>query len=302
MENGSNLKYYSRHSIPSSPNIFKNINKVLFMKTNFIYRLTIIVSVFCVTAFAQQSNSVEVGNVGPGEMQYKAFSLNSDATVEITGEGATFRDKHDSWFFNSNNNEGWTNNLMFYGWILDSKTRKVVWHSLEKYSDIRTSKNTQLVPINSHINLPKGDYEIYYASAKSNYNYNTNDKGSFINWVKDFFGFDDSEFRNKYKDELVMKVSGPQNVFTSANIEQLRKNYMDNSIVNLEEATEKASLSKGFSLKGNTKLKVYAIGEGREKEIFDYAWIYDEINNKIAWRMKWDRIRLCRRCGEKCCL
>ena len=258
------------------------------MKIRFVYTFMIAVLVLSTTGTAQQKSSVEVGNVDPGQMQYQAFTLNSDADVEITGEAATFRDRHDSWFFNDNSGQGWTNNLMFYGWLLNSKTRKVVWHSLEKYSDIRTSRNTEFVPINSSINLPKGSYELYFASAKSSYNFNSDNNGDFIDWIKDFFGFGENEFRDKYKDELSIKVSGPTGIFNAADAEQLRKNYLAGSIVSLEEARDNESMSKGFTLAANTKLKIYSIGEAREKETFDYAWIYDNVNNKIAWRMNWD--------------
>lgn len=258
------------------------------MKIRVIYSFLISAFVLLMTVTAQQKSSVEVGNVDPGQMQYKAFTLNSNATVEITGKMATFRDKHDSWFFNDNGRRGWTNNLMFYGWILNSKTRKVVWHSLEKYPDIRKSEETEFVPINSRIDLQKGSYEIYFASAKSYYNFNSDNRGDFVDWIRDFFGFGENEFRDKYRDELTMKVSGPAGIFNATDIELLRKNYLNGSIVSLEEAGDHSSMSKGFTLTGDTKLKIYSIGEGREKETFDYAWIYDNVKNKIAWRMNWD--------------
>ena len=255
------------------------------MRLKSAYSYIIMAFIFSVSAFGQQNASIVVGNIGPGEIQSEAFSLNKDANVQITGEAATFSDRHGSWFSDSYDN-GWSNNLMFYCWILDSKTRSVVWHSLEKYPKIRTSKSTDFIRINNNIDLPKGNYEVYYASAKMNYSYNNNND-DFIDWVSDFFGFNTTQFKSKYKDKLEVKVSGPDGVFSSASIEKLRNDFLRPSIVSTEEAGNNKSFSKGFSLKGDTKLKIYAIGEAREKSTFDYAWVYDEVKNKIAWKMDW---------------
>lgn len=258
------------------------------MKISFIYGILLFLSVSCLTGFAQQNTTIKVDDVAPGEIQYKAFMLNSNATIEINGQAATFRGRHDSWFFNSDDREGWTNNLLFYCWILEAKTRDVVWNSLEVYPDIRTSRETKFIPIKTNLDLPAGNYEVYYVSAKRYYNERVKENGNVISWIKDFFGFDKTEFRSKYEDELFIEVSGPRNVFYPADINQFRKDFLSNAIVKLEDAGDDASLSDGFSLKNDTKLKVYAIGEGGEKEIFDYAWIYDEVKNRIVWKMNWD--------------
>lgn len=260
------------------------------MKSGLIPKSLFIIFIFCATGFAQQMSSVSISNISPGEIEYKAFTLDNDAKVEITGQAGTFRDRHDSWFFGDNGREGWTNNLMFYGWIIDSKSRVVVWQSLEKYPEIRESRNTRLIKMNSSVDLPAGNYEVYFASGKMFYN-NVGDEGNFVNWVKDFFGFGENAFENKYKNELSIKVSGPGNAFHSADVASIRKDYLKYSIVNIEEVRNNENISKGFSLKDKTTLRIYSVGEARKKETFDYAWIYDEVNNKIAWRMQWDNTR-----------
>ena len=258
------------------------------MKLNLFCEILIILFLSVITGFAQQSTSVKTGNVDPGEMQYKAFSLNNAAEIEVNGKIATFSGRHDSWFFNSDNEDGWTDNLLFYCWILEAKTRNVVWNSLEDYPEVRTSESTKLISLNKKINLPAGNYEVYYASAKRYYNERITENGSVISWIKDFFGFEESEFRSKYEDELYVKVSGPENTFHPADIDQFRKDFLKKAIVKMEAVGDDESLSNGFSLKDNAKLKIYALGEGREREIFDYAWIYDEVKNKIVWKMNWD--------------
>lgn len=58
-----------------------------------------------------QSNSVEVGDINWGEVDFKGFSLSTDSEVTIKGEGGYF--------------DEWDDDLLFYGWILDSQSRKL---------------------------------------------------------------------------------------------------------------------------------------------------------------------------------
>lgn len=63
---------------------------------------------------------IEVGSIHQGEVDAKAFNLLSDGSVKVTGYNAEFRDDGE---------------VLFYGWIIDSKTRELVWHSLEDTFD-----------------------------------------------------------------------------------------------------------------------------------------------------------------------
>jgi hypothetical protein len=171
---------------------------------------------------------------------------------------------------------------------LDSKTRNVIWNTLEAYPELKKTADTEFISLNKNINLPAGSYEVYYASAKRFFNDDVWKDGKVISWIKDFFGFDGDEFKEKYSEELFVTVSGTGSNFQTAEIEQLRKDFLSSAVVDFTKVADDKSLSEGFSLKADTKLKIYSVGEGREKEIFDYAWIYDEINNKIIWRMYWD--------------
>jgi hypothetical protein len=56
---------------------------------------------------------VSVGNVYPGKTGYAAFTVSQSGTVTVSGNAGGFYDNGRL--------------LIFYGWILNSETRKVAW-------------------------------------------------------------------------------------------------------------------------------------------------------------------------------
>ena len=91
----------------------------MFNKKNILVLLLFFASVF---VFAQ-NNSIKVGNVLPGEIDMGGFNLSENSIIEIEGEGTTL--------------DEWDNHLNYYGWIIETKSRKVVWSSekCEDYSE-----------------------------------------------------------------------------------------------------------------------------------------------------------------------
>ena len=63
----------------------------------------------------------------------------------------------------------------------------------------------------------------------------------------------------------------------------------DQAVVSIIRVGDDEEIEKGFSLKAPTKLRIYALGEGRKREIFDYAWIYNAKTREKVWEMdNWD--------------
>jgi len=83
-------------------------------------KIALIILGICVAAstFAQ---SVYISDVRPEEAKGVGFNLSRETEIDINGAGATF-------------SEDWQT-LVFYAWIIDSDTRKVVWHLFDTMSD-----------------------------------------------------------------------------------------------------------------------------------------------------------------------
>ena len=90
----------------------------------------LLVSFLLTTSIQFTIAQVQTGNASIGQVEYAAFELRQPEKVNITGQGAIYSDE-------------WSV-VVFYGWIINSQTRKVVWHQLD-----RLNKEDDLVNVNS---------------------------------------------------------------------------------------------------------------------------------------------------------
>jgi hypothetical protein len=56
-------------------------------------------------------------------------------------------------------------------------------------------------------------------------------------------------------------------------------------VVEITRLGNSETRSEGFTLKARTRLRVYALGEGAESEMYDYSWIVDADTRKTVWEM-----------------
>ncbi|MCP5106190.1 MAG: hypothetical protein GY950_22580, partial [bacterium] len=74
-----------------------------------ILSLIVFLYILSVPAFGQDKTEITVGDVYPGDMEIKAFTLKNDGKIKLDGSlGLYYEDGRE---------------LVFYGWILNSKTR-----------------------------------------------------------------------------------------------------------------------------------------------------------------------------------
>lgn len=244
------------------------------MKTNkikFLLVISAIISIFFLSSvvYSQTQNEILVGKVFVGEVDYKGFSLNSNSKILIEGKAARYKD--------------WNENSDFYGWILNSKTRKVVWNLFEDYE--KAEDENGVFSVRTEINLPAGNYEVYYTG-------NMRDGDSYFSlggFLDNIFKSKKSSYKSRDREKLYIKVSGPEGVFKSNNGEVEVDKIRDQAVVSIIRVGDDEIIDKGFSLKASTKLRIYALGEGRKREIYDYAWIYNARTREKVWEMdNWD--------------
>lgn len=215
--------------------------------------------------------SVEVGNIYPNEIGIQAFSLSSDSKVDLIGTGGVFRDNYRV--------------LVYYGWVIDAKTRKVVWHAFDDLRGTDLEDPVGLYDFRDDITLPAGDYELYFTGGY-------NDRGwsngwvnlSFDHFIDDLFDSRNHEkFRTSFRDEMFLKVSASSLVEISK--EDVIKSRLSEAVVYFIMARDGEHFEQGFTLTDETDLKVYAIGEGNRDEMFDYTWIYDAATRERVFEM-----------------
>jgi hypothetical protein len=215
----------------------------------------------------QAQNKVGVGDVYPGKVEYAVFTLGQNEKVKIDGMGGAYH--HNGRM------------LVYYGWILDSETRKVVWHTADDI--LRPDFDYGSFEINAQVSLNKGTYEVYFTSAfyHRNNNWNVNPVGSFFDEV---FGDRNKE---KYKVEMQegMGIEVSAGSLTKQSAGEMFQKKVSNAVVSISKPENNSNIKKGFSLSAPTALRIYAIGEGGDEETFDYAWIYDVDKRKRVWVM-----------------
>jgi hypothetical protein len=212
---------------------------------------------------AQKNETIEIGNLYPGEVEYSAFEILEESTIYIEGKAGNFGGK-----FNEN--------LVFYGWIINSKTRDIVWDGRE---DFDFDNEQGMYDFDDQEPLDAGTYEVYYAC--------TNGHDIEINSFKDFIlrifpGSND--FKRKYRSKLGITVSGEKGKFREVDPIKVINKVVENSIVSINRVLDDEDLEAGFSLIDNTAIRIYSIGEGRKDNIIDLAWISEVKTNKIVWK------------------
>ena len=213
-------------------------------------------------------DKVVVGNIDPGYIDFKGFTLDQKTTLQVKGTVGGF--------------EKWGNRIYYYGWILDSKSRNVVWHLLDNRSIRDRLDKGDMFNFDEKVELSAGNYEVYFAGGNSNHDNEISDLGDFF---KRLFGDDSQEYKRKYKDKLFMTVSAPNGALTVNDGKRIVDQMSQNSVASIIRVGNDEKIEKKFGLSKETELDIYAIGEGRDSRVFDYAWIYDAATYKRVWQM-----------------
>lgn len=235
------------------------------MKNLYTLLLISILSGFILPLNAQ----VSVSDVYPGKTGYSAFTLSQNEKIKIYGTAGGFSD------------DGRL--LVYYGWILDSETRKVVWHMFDKYKQDDFEDGE--FEFKDEIALNKGTYELYFTGAHHQWNNDWNNNGaSFSDLVGYVFG-DRSTVKFRSSKQELMGITLTGSSMTKVKIAELIAARNANAIVSIAKPDHNANSKKGFSLSAETTLRIYAIGEGSRDNFFDYPWIYDLNKHKRVWEM-----------------
>jgi len=231
--------------------------------TIFTFVLLILTILIPFNSFAQ--SSVTVGKVRLGEVDFKGFKLTGTTEIKISGEGAAF--------------DRWDDGMMYYGWILNSSTRDVVWHLMDDYFEWDDDEG--VFDINASITLEAGDYEVYYAAMDEN-NVSIHSFGDLLDSI---FGGRNRRSERRYRDDLYMTIEAASGKLIVNEGTEVVNKMAEDAIVSFIRMRNGEYVKKGFTLTGETKIQIYGIGEGRRNDTFDYGWIYDVTNHKRVWTM-----------------
>ncbi|MHC1705873.1 MAG: hypothetical protein AB9846_18380 [Tenuifilaceae bacterium] len=225
-----------------------------------------------------KASQLVIGYQSAGKIDAKAFILNNEASIKIEGFGGLF--------------EKLGNDLMFYGWILDSKSRKVVWNLIEEANDEFFSHGDPgRFSFKKEVKLPAGQYEVYYAAGMNynrfgnkDYNFSIGDLGDLFNLIFGEMSRNDNErYIDAKASKFNMTISGPAGVFTETGYDQKVNEFSKNALVSIIRAGNNEYFKKTFTVTDAVKLNILEIGEQSDGQMYDFAWIVNATTFEKVW-------------------
>ncbi|MGH2568026.1 MAG: hypothetical protein ACRDGA_06770, partial [Bacteroidota bacterium] len=153
-----------------------------------------------------------------------------------------------------------------YGWIVNAKTREKVW-TMERRRMYHAGGAAKNKMVDELVTLPKGDYIAYYQTDGS---HAYNDWNSDPPYDEEHWGITIMGLGEKFDPRAV-------GTFSEENEEDV--------LVQIIKVRDDERLRKRFTITKPTKVRVYALGEGQDRQMFDYGWIEDAKSRKIVWEM-----------------
>jgi hypothetical protein len=162
--------------------------------------------------------------------------------------------------------EGDDGDMYDYGWIVNTKTREKVW--MMDYDDTEqaggASKNRVFDGI---VKLEPGNYMVYYITDGSHAYHSWNMSAPLD---KKKWGITVSVLDDNYKEGDIAAYEEEEDESILARVVRVRDHERKKS---------------KFSLEQNSHIHVYAIGEGDDGEMYDYAWIENVNTGRVVWEM-----------------
>ena len=157
-----------------------------------------------------------------------------------------------------------------YGWIINAATRAPVWQMDYANSEPAggAMKNRM---VRETLHLPAGRYVAYFVNDDS---HNPEEWNAVPALDPDFWG-------------LTLRVA---DATARAGVRPFAYEPVPTgqTLVSLIGIGDDASPSAGFTLRRPLDVRVYAIGEGVNDEMADYAWIVDATNHRRVWTMRYE--------------
>jgi len=153
-----------------------------------------------------------------------------------------------------------------YGWIVRAKNRERVW-SMDGCETLHAGGATKNRLVDEVITLPAGSYIAYYQTDGSH---------AYQDWNSD------PPFDEEY---YGMTISGTGDRFDPRLVTSFNEGEEANVLAQLIRVRDNRHMNKSFTIDQPTRVRIYAIGEGVDREMADYGWIENRRTGRIVWEM-----------------
>jgi hypothetical protein len=256
------------------------LNKYFKRTFSLFFPLSSLFALMAVLTFYQagsaQTNLIEIKSVRVGDLKFAGFSLKSAKGIKISAIGAGEKKvspKERSFMSDPND-------MFAYGWILNAKTRDLVWRmTIDNTSRERGSRYNR--KFDDEIKLPAGDYEVYYSAQLPDFG--LFDDGFFS--LGKLFNklFQDKDWYEEDQQKWYLTVENVDAVLEERSVIKYHSAVKEQAVVSLTRLKDSEFRQEGFNLSKPGKFEVYAIGESYRDEVFDYGWIVDANTSEKIW-------------------
>ena len=203
------------------------------------------------TNFEEQNVITKLTKISTDETRSATFTLKEGSVLRIYAVGEQSYSRHQ---------------MADYGWIINSSTREKVWTMDADRTDPAggASKNCMIDEV---ITLPRGTYTVFYQTDNSH---------SYNDW-NDSPPFDPEHWG--------ITIYGEGEHFDMNNVEINVRAQQTGVITQIIQVGNDADKTQPFRLVKSTHVRIYALGEGQNREMYDYGWIENAKTNSVVWEM-----------------
>lgn len=223
--------------------------------------------VLCST-FLFADDALTLGAQQIGKVSVMGFELDDPSHVTIRGTGGSFDG------FRARDAKGRRGRapLTAYAWILDSRSRAVVWHTFPKGKMPKKLRYEGAFKIDAGVNLEAGRYEVYYAAVLEG---GAPSPGRSCTVRR---------YKKRDRDKLYVTVSAHR--MRADNGYEALQAINDRAVAPINHRGDDEIVQQQFCLDREATVHVRALGEIARGEQFDYAWIEDVNNRRRVWNLE----------------
>ena len=164
--------------------------------------------------------------------------------------------------------EGSKGKMYDYGWVIKAKTHERIWLMEENQTKYAGGawKNKMVKTV---MHFPPGNYLVYYKTDNSH---------SYQKWNAN------PPYDPSFWGIVLKPVDKNFDWKTVSKYEQIE----EKAIVALTRIGDYAYVERFFKVIKPTHIRIYALGEGRAGNMYDYGWITRAEDGKLVWKMNYD--------------
>jgi hypothetical protein len=235
---------------------------------------------FFVLSSIAQEKEIRLEEFTPDAIQCAGFTLNTDRSIAIEAIGAG----GDKIIKRTKNNFADPQNMFAYAWIIDSRTRELAWRMTPNNTESDWWGAKYNRKFEGEVPLEKGEYELYYSAFRPLYLATQDGYFSLKRLWDKVWG--DEDWWAENSGQWYVTVKNVDDIFEENAVKKYQKAVKSKAIIDLTNMRDSRNISKGFSLKKPVRVKIYALGEGWDGEMYDFAYIVDANSRERIWEME----------------